>query len=51
MSSLANLRPSAGRWPVAIVALGLVLTVIWTATLVWFFMTATGYAAIALING
>jgi hypothetical protein len=51
MSSLENLRHSARRWPVAIVALGLVLSVIWTATLIWFFMTATGYAAISLING
>jgi hypothetical protein len=39
------------KLPVAIVGLGMVLTVIWMAALFWFFMTATGYAAIALING
>lgn len=36
------------KWPIVIVALGMALTLIWMATLVWFFMTATGYAASSL---
>jgi len=51
MSSTKNPRLITAKWPVAIVALGMVLTVIWTATLVWFFVTATGSAAITLISG
>jgi len=35
-----------GKWPLAIVALGMVLTVIWMATLVWLFVAATGYASV-----
>ena len=38
------------KWPIVIVALGMALTLIWMAALVWFFMTATGYAAAGLIS-
>jgi len=33
-----------GKWPIVIVALGMGLTLIWMAALVWFFVTASGFA-------
>lgn len=36
------------NWPVAIVALGMALTVIWMAAVVWFFVTATADALPAI---
>jgi hypothetical protein len=41
-----SLARIAAKWPIAIVALGMALTVIWMAALLWFFVAATGYAAI-----
>jgi hypothetical protein len=42
---MKNLAALAANWPVAIVALGLAFTVIWTIALVWAFVSATGYTA------
>jgi hypothetical protein len=36
------------KWPLVIVAFGMALTLVWMAALVWFFITASGYAMASL---
>lgn len=43
---MQNLVTLAAKWPLAIVALGLAFTAIWTATVLWVVVTAaSAYAA------
>ncbi len=51
MAPKKNLVSIAAKLPLAIVALGMVLTVVWMAALLWFFVAATGYAGGALLIG
>lgn len=43
-----NLETVISKWPVALVALGMALTVLWMAAVFWFFISATGYAATSI---
>jgi hypothetical protein len=36
------------KWPLVIVAFGMALTLIWMGALVWFVITASGYAMASL---
>jgi len=46
LDSMQNLVTLAAKWPLAIVALGLAFTAIWTATVLWVVVTAaSAYAA------
>jgi len=36
------------KWPLVLVALGMALTLIWMAAIIWFFITASAYAMSSL---